>query len=165
MNKTRGLVVPAEQASRRRSNHWEYRYSFRANARVTSSLLELPHDSFVWISGMSTGEYPSAPESVRTPQPLAETASLPPFGNKAAKNRAPARKRTRHSLTKRQHACLVLVAKGKTDRQVGDALGISPQTAHKHIEAAKRRFEVQTRIQLVLRALWEDRLDLGQLVR
>jgi DNA-binding CsgD family transcriptional regulator len=67
-------------------------------------------------------------------------------------------------MTSRQFECLVLVAQGKTDREAADVLGISQQTVHKHIEAAKKRFRVHTRIQLVVRALWENRLDLVQIV-
>ena len=64
-------------------------------------------------------------------------------------------------LTKRQHACLVLVARGKTDREIGAAIGISRQTVHKHIEQAKKHFKVRTRIELVVRALHERKLDLA----
>lgn len=72
-------------------------------------------------------------------------------------------RRARRTLTSRQRDCLVLVARGKSDREIGAELGISDQTVHKHIEAAKKRFDVQTRIQLVVRALWEKRLDLAQI--
>ncbi len=46
----------------------------------------------------------------------------------------------------RQRDCVVLVAQGKSDWEIGQVLGISDSTVHKHIEDAKRRFCVSTRI-------------------
>ena len=62
-------------------------------------------------------------------------------------------------LTPRQRDCVALVAQGKSDWEVGQLLGISESTVHKHIEDAKRRFGVSTRIQLVVRALAEAKLS------
>jgi LuxR family quorum-sensing system transcriptional regulator CciR len=58
-------------------------------------------------------------------------------------------------LTPRQHACVALAAQGKSDWEIGQVLGISESTVHKHIEDAKRRFGVSTRIQLVVRSLFD----------
>jgi DNA-binding CsgD family transcriptional regulator len=49
-------------------------------------------------------------------------------------------------LTPRQRDCVVLVAQGKSDWEIGQVLGISESTVHKHIEDAKRRFSVSTRV-------------------
>jgi DNA-binding CsgD family transcriptional regulator len=54
---------------------------------------------------------------------------------------------------------VVLVAQGKSDWEIGRLLGISESTVHKHIEDAKRRFKVSTRIQLVVRSLADARLS------
>jgi LuxR family quorum-sensing system transcriptional regulator CciR len=62
-------------------------------------------------------------------------------------------------LTPRQRDCVVLVAQGKSDWEIGQLLGISESTVHKHIEDAKRRFAVSTRIQLVVRSLFDARLS------
>jgi LuxR family quorum-sensing system transcriptional regulator CciR len=62
-------------------------------------------------------------------------------------------------LTPRQNDCVVLVAQGKSDWEIGRLLGISESTVHKHIEDAKRRFKVSTRIQLVVRSLADARLS------
>jgi LuxR family quorum-sensing system transcriptional regulator CciR len=62
-------------------------------------------------------------------------------------------------LTPRQRDCMVLAAQGKSDWEIGKLLGISESTVHKHIEDAKRRFGVSTRIQLVVRGLAEARLS------
>jgi len=58
-------------------------------------------------------------------------------------------------LTPRQRDCVKLVAQGKSDWEAGQLLGISESTVHKHIEDAKRRFGVTTRIQLVVRSMYE----------
>ena len=65
----------------------------------------------------------------------------------------------RPRLTPRQRDCMVLAAQGKSDWEIGKLLGISESTVHKHIEDAKRRFGVSTRIQLVVRGLAEARLS------
>ncbi len=67
-------------------------------------------------------------------------------------------------LTPRQHDCVVLVAQGKSDWEIGRLLGISESTVHKHIEDAKRRFAVSTRIQLVVRSLFDARLSFADVM-
>jgi len=68
-------------------------------------------------------------------------------------------------LTPRQRDCVVLVARGKSDWEIGQLLGISESTAHKHIEDAKRRFRVTTRIQLVVRSLFDARLSFSDIMK
>jgi DNA-binding CsgD family transcriptional regulator len=53
-------------------------------------------------------------------------------------------------LTRRQKDCLHWAALGKSDWEIGKVLGLSRHTVHRHIEAAKHRLEVTTRIQAVL---------------
>jgi LuxR family quorum-sensing system transcriptional regulator CciR len=65
----------------------------------------------------------------------------------------------RPRLTPRQRDCMILAAQGKSDWEIGKLLGISESTVHKHIEDAKRRFGVSTRIQLIVRGLAEARLS------
>jgi LuxR family quorum-sensing system transcriptional regulator CciR len=67
-------------------------------------------------------------------------------------------------LTPRQRDCVVLVAQGKSDWEIGQLLGISESTVHKHIEDAKRRFGVSTRIQLVVRSLFDARLSFSDVM-
>jgi len=67
-------------------------------------------------------------------------------------------------LTPRQRDCVVLVAQGKSDWEIGQLLGISESTVHKHIEDAKRRFSVSTRIQLVVRSLFDARLTFADVM-
>lgn len=56
-------------------------------------------------------------------------------------------------LTRRQAEVLQWAALGKSDWEVGEVLGLSSSTVHKHVEAAKRRFGVATRVQAILGAL------------
>ncbi|MDB5734690.1 MAG: LuxR-family transcriptional regulator [Alphaproteobacteria bacterium] len=67
-------------------------------------------------------------------------------------------------LTPRQRDCVALVAQGKSDWEIGRLLGISDSTVHKHVEDAKRRFGVSTRIQLVVRSLRDARLSFAEVI-
>lgn len=53
------------------------------------------------------------------------------------------------ALTPRQLACLRAVAKGMSDKEIGRELGLSPATAHYHIENAKRALRARTRAEAV----------------
>jgi DNA-binding CsgD family transcriptional regulator len=60
---------------------------------------------------------------------------------------------TRSPLTQRQTEALAYCATGKSDWEIGEAMGIAEATAHEHIEAAKRRLGVRTRIQAAIAAV------------
>lgn len=62
-------------------------------------------------------------------------------------------------LTQRQLDCLVLAARGKSNWVTGQLLGLSEGTVHKYIEAAKQRYGVSTRTELVVRALYDGHLS------
>jgi LuxR family quorum-sensing system transcriptional regulator CciR len=66
-------------------------------------------------------------------------------------------------LTQRQLDCLVLAARGKSDYDIGKLLGISWQTVHKHMEQAKRRYNVSSRRELILRSLYDCKLSYSAL--
>lgn len=55
-------------------------------------------------------------------------------------------------LTGRQREVLAQCAQGKSDWEIAQLLDISPATAHEHIEAAKRRLGVRTRVQAAVLA-------------
>ena len=57
------------------------------------------------------------------------------------------------SLTRREIECLRWVAVGRSDPQIGMILGLSPNTVHAHVEAAKTKLDANSRAQLVLRAV------------
>lgn len=62
-------------------------------------------------------------------------------------------------LTQRQLDCVVLAAKGKSNWVSGKLLGLSPDTVHKYLESAKRRYGVSSRTELVVRALFDGQLS------
>jgi LuxR family quorum sensing-dependent transcriptional regulator len=56
-------------------------------------------------------------------------------------------------LSHRERECLAWVATGKSDWEIGEILSISEKTANAHIERAKTKFGVPTRLQAVVMAL------------
>jgi LuxR family transcriptional regulator, quorum-sensing system regulator CciR len=67
-------------------------------------------------------------------------------------------------LTRRQLDCVVLAGRGKSDKDVAQILGISDQTVHQHMEAAKKKYDVATRTQLIVHALFDSQLAFADLV-
>jgi DNA-binding CsgD family transcriptional regulator len=59
---------------------------------------------------------------------------------------------TKGHLTVRQVECLEWASVGKSDWEIGRLLNLSPHTVHRHIEAAKKRLNVTTRVQAVIAA-------------
>lgn len=68
-------------------------------------------------------------------------------------------------LSQRQYDCVVLVAQGKSDWDIAQMLGIATDTVHQHIEAAKRRYGVASRTQLVVRALFDSQIAFADVIR
>jgi LuxR family transcriptional regulator, quorum-sensing system regulator CciR len=64
-------------------------------------------------------------------------------------------------LTNRQLECLVLVAKGKSDWEIATILGIKEDTVSEHLNDARRRYDVERRIQLLTHALHDGHLALS----
>jgi len=56
-------------------------------------------------------------------------------------------------LTAREREVLDWLAGGKTDRDIGDILGISPRTVHKHLQRIYEKLGVETRTAAVVRGL------------
>ncbi|MCI4664688.1 MAG: LuxR family transcriptional regulator [Neomegalonema sp.] len=67
-------------------------------------------------------------------------------------------------LTGRQLEVLRLLGQGKTDWEIATILGISASTVRKHVEAAKRHYDVASRTQLVVRALIKTDLSFRDLI-
>jgi len=61
-------------------------------------------------------------------------------------------------LTAREKECLHWVAAGKSDGVIGDILDISKNTVHFHIENAKRKFNLPTRVQAVVMAIYSGKI-------
>lgn len=68
-------------------------------------------------------------------------------------------------LSSRERQCLELAAYGKSDWEISQLLHISEHTVHKHVEAAKRRLGVSTRMQAVVWAVQRREISLGDVVR
>lgn len=68
-------------------------------------------------------------------------------------------------LSNRERQCLELVAQGKSDWVVGKLLNISERTVHNHIERAKRRLGVTTRVQAIVHALATRQISFGDVVK
>lgn len=71
----------------------------------------------------------------------------------SARARAPA-----PTLTTRQLECVVLVARGKTDREIAGILGLHEQTVTQHLNDARRRCGVSRRTELPIHALYHGHL-------
>ncbi len=67
-------------------------------------------------------------------------------------------------LSERQRECLLFVAKGKSDSVIAQLLDIKPRTVNEHIEAAKRRYAVATRSQLLVRALFRSEICFSEVI-
>lgn len=53
----------------------------------------------------------------------------------------------RTPLSPRELECLKWVLDGKSDTDIGEILGISPNTVHFHVERVKKKLGVRTRTQ------------------
>lgn len=67
-------------------------------------------------------------------------------------------------LTERQRDCVLFAARGKSDSVIAQLLNIRPSTVNEHIEAAKRRYSVATRTQLIVRALFRSEISFAEVI-
>jgi LuxR family quorum-sensing system transcriptional regulator CciR len=67
-------------------------------------------------------------------------------------------------LSQRQRDCLVQVARGKSDGVIAELLGLRPRTVNEYVEAAKRRYVVATRQQLVVKALFRSEISFSEVL-
>jgi DNA-binding CsgD family transcriptional regulator len=58
-----------------------------------------------------------------------------------------------HPLTGREREVLHWLGSGKTDKDIGDILGISPRTVHKHLQRIYEKLGVETRTAAVVRSM------------
>src|SRR3546814_9694170 len=61
----------------------------------------------------------------------------------------------RAKLSNRQLECIALVARGKSDWEIGKILGISQLTVKRHMLLAREQLNVTKRIQIAMRALFD----------
>lgn len=62
-------------------------------------------------------------------------------------------------LTDRQAECVTLVARGKTDWEIGQILGIGQETVIQHVKDARDRYGVTKRTLLAIRALFDGQIS------
>ena len=109
----------------------------------------LPDD---WLSWLSAGASPEHSSTGANGQVLL-LRNLGPVGlgeqmllmQRRAEPSAAAHRLSTASLTPREAEVLSWVAKGKTNRDVGDILGMSPRTVNKHLEHVFEKLGVETR--------------------
>jgi LuxR family quorum-sensing system transcriptional regulator CciR len=63
-------------------------------------------------------------------------------------------------LTQRQLDCLIFVARGKSDWEISQILGIGENTVRDYVKEACVRYDVSRRVQLVVRAIHTGQLSL-----
>ncbi|MGY4827200.1 response regulator [Sphaerotilaceae bacterium SBD11-9] len=109
----------------------------------------LPPD---WLSWLAAGETPQHSSTGAHGQVLV-LRNLGPVGlgeqmlllQRRAEPSAAASRLSTASLTPREAEVLSWVAKGKTNRDVGEILGMSPRTVNKHLEHVFEKLGVETR--------------------
>lgn len=68
-------------------------------------------------------------------------------------------------LSVRERQCLELAAQGKSDWEISQLLNISENTVHKHVESAKRRLGVATRVQAIVWAAQRREISFGDVIK
>jgi len=71
--------------------------------------------------------------------------------------------RRRVQLTPRLRDCIELAGRGKSDWEIGQILGLTQATVTTYMQRARGLYEVSTRIQVVLMALYDGEIALGAL--
>ena len=119
--------------------------TFRASCSVVPDSTAIASESYLAVQLMSCYMYSALSRE-------AEAEAKP--GNGAPR-----------ALTRRERQCLELAAQGKSDWVAGRILGISERTVHNHIEHAKRRLGVATRVQAIVHALVSRQIAFGDVIR
>ena len=70
----------------------------------------------------------------------------------------------RPRLSPRQTECLILMGRGSTDRQAAQTLGLAEDTVTEYLDDARRRYGVQRRTTLILRAIFDGQIALSDVL-
>jgi DNA-binding CsgD family transcriptional regulator len=132
---TRGYTVPIHSVDAPRD--------FRASCSVVPDSESLEPAAYLAIQLMAFYLYEAASKDAQVKDP-------PPV---------------QQPLSPRERQCLELAAQGKSDWVSSRILGLSERTVHNHVENAKRRLQVATRMQAVMHALAGQQISLGDVVR
>lgn len=68
-------------------------------------------------------------------------------------------------LTDRQRDCVLWAARGKTDWEIAQILGVSHETVIRHLKQARERYGVQKRAVLAVRALFDGLISFADVLR
>jgi LuxR family quorum-sensing system transcriptional regulator CciR len=68
-------------------------------------------------------------------------------------------------LSPRQLDCVLLVGQGKSDWEIAQILGLKEDTVTEYVDAARERYQVARRVQLVVRAIHSGQLAITDLVK
>jgi LuxR family quorum-sensing system transcriptional regulator CciR len=68
-------------------------------------------------------------------------------------------------LTDRQRDCVLWLARGKTDWEIGKILGVTEETVKRHVKLARERLGVSKRTLLVIRALFDGSLSFTDVLK
>lgn len=132
---TRGFTVPIHSVNAPRD--------FRASCSVVPDSDSLDSAAYSAVQLMSFYMYEAASKDAEAKDPTP----------------------VQRSLSRRERQCLELAAQGKSDWVSSKILGLSERTVHNHVENAKRRLQVATRVQAVVHALAGQQISLGDVVR
>ena len=69
------------------------------------------------------------------------------------------------TLTDRQRDCVLLAARGLTDKEIAKLLGLSPETVIQHLKHARERYGVSKRALLAVRALFDGLISFSDVFR
>ena len=61
--------------------------------------------------------------------------------------------RQHFGLTQRESEVLLWIARGKSNRDIGDILGLSPRTVNKHLEQVYAKLGVENRASAAIKAI------------
>lgn len=132
---TRGYTIPIHSVDAPRD--------FRASCSVVPDSESIEQSAYLAVQLMTFYLYDAASKDAQEKDP-------PPV---------------QQPLSRRERQCLELAAQGKSDWVSSRILGLSERTVHNHVENAKRRLQVATRMQAVMHALAGQQISLGDVVR
>lgn len=97
--------------------------------------------------------------------PLAQLAGT--FAFEAARRINGSRSLDIHApmLTERQRDCVLWMARGKTDWEIAQILGLSPETVTQHLKQARERYDISKRSVLAVRALFDGLISFSDIFR
>lgn len=91
----------------------------------------------------------STPLEMNSRPPLPVYGSMPPVSIAITSRRDERHPVLAPALTGREEQILRLVASGMTNRQIGERLGLRPQTVKNHVHRVFEKLDVHSRLELI----------------